>query len=444
MRRAVPVLVAAGVLAAVAAPARAGRATSTAPICSRQDETPTVDLYSFGIGGLTFERFGHSMLCLTYPQTKTICFNYGVTDFSDPVALGWKFMRAEAKFWVAGELLESMLAFYGSETAADFEKLPEGVATRGPCLLGAPSKSTGCKRTEGFSEDRDIWRQRIYDYTLGDEGQPITGEKARRIAAKLCTDTDPDNPNHFYTYHHFKDNCTTRLRDLLDEVFDGKLREDSDKPYPMTFREFGRRGLAPLWPVIAMSDHITGRNLDHNPSEWEAMFHPDILRASVETKLGIEAEQIYVRKGPPYSMEPPNTRPWMTLLAFLLSVPLALARWRGRFERLGYVIAVFPLVFWAVLVWTILFLIKIDWVRWNEALALFLPTDVALFFLKDKWRRLYARVRLAMVVLISLLCAVGVLRQPLWIPILTAFIPLALIAFDLPPRTVRVAAKTKA
>ena len=86
---------------------------------------------------------------------------------------------------------------------------------------------------------------------------------------------------------------------------------------------------------------------------------------------------------------------------------------------------------------SIFFLVTIDWIRWNEAMFLFLPIDAVLFFLGERRRQQYARVRVAMIVLISLLCAVGVLRQPLWIPALTAFLPMALIAFDLPHRAGR-------
>ena len=48
-------------------------------------------------------------------------------------------------------------------------------------------------------------------------------------------------------------------------------------------------------------------------------------------------------------------------------------------------------------------------------------------FLGPERRRSYARWRLLGLVLVSALCAIGVLHQPLWIPILTAFVPLVLI-----------------
>lgn len=407
-------------LASAATPAHAGRNTSTEPIC-REPGTPIVDLYTFGIGPLVFEKFGHAMLCLTYEGKAPICFNYGITDFANPGKLVWGFMRSKAKFWVAGEDLRSMLAVYGSTRAEDFALLPSEIRTSGGCLM-RPGPGGSCDLGGGYAEDRDIWRQRL----------PLTPEQARAVADKLCTDVEPEH--RYYVYHHFLDNCTTRLRDLVDHIFDGKLKAGAEVPHPMTFREFGQSGLNEYTALLGLSDFVTGRRLDRHPTMWEAMFHPDVLRAEVERKLGIPAERIYVRKGPPFPRSGPTGRPWVIAISVLLTAPLALAKWRGRFERLARVVAVVPLVLMAVLIWTIFVMVSIDWIRWNEALFLFLPTDVVLLFLGPVRRQQYARVRLGMVVLGSLLCAVGIFRQPLWVPILTLFMPLALLAFDWPRR----------
>ncbi len=417
---AVAALAGGATLLATAAPAHAGRNTSTEPVC-RETGTPIVDLYTFGIGPLVFEKFGHAMLCLTYESHQPICFNYGITDFSDPGTLVWGFMRSSAKFWVAGEDLRSMLAFYGSQRADDFAALPPEIHTVGGCLL-RPGPGGACDAGGGYGEDRDIWRQRL----------PLTPAQARTVADKLCHDVEPEH--RYYTYHHFNDNCTTRLRDLVDQIFDGRLRAGSEVPHPMTFREFGRSGLNEYVPLIGVSDFLTGRRLDRHPTMWQAMFHPDILRTEIERKLDIEAERIYVRKGPPFPRSGPSGRPWVILIAVLFAAPLALARWRGRFERLARVVAVVPLVLMGTLIWTIFVMVSIDWIRWNEAIFLYLPFDVVLLFLGERRRRLYARGRLAMILLISLLCAVGLFRQPLWVPVLAIFMPMALLAFDWPRR----------
>ena len=43
-----------------------------------------------------------------------------------------------------------------------------------------------------------------------------------------------------------------------------------------------------------------------------------------------------------------------------------------------------------------------------------------------------AQVRVVLLLAVSAMTAIGVFHQPLWVPILTAIIPLSIIAFDLP------------
>jgi hypothetical protein len=346
---------------------------------------PKVHLYTLGVGDEVFEKFGHAALCLEYERKHPICFNYGVTNFEEPGKLIWGFMRSKQKFWVEPTYLNQMMYVYSSK-------------------------------------DRDIWRQTL----------PLSDEQARAIADDLWTDIRPENK--FYIYHHFDDNCTTRLRDKIDRVTGGKLKEDSDHEVALSFRGFGRRGMSEFVPLIAVSDFITGRELDVYPTQWEAMFHPDVLREQVAEKLGVEPELVYARKGPPFATDGPTGRWVIVLISILLTAPLVLVRWRGwRRERLALVVAAFPLMFFGVLLWLIFAFVTIEWVRWNEVMLLYLPTDVAIPFLSPARRQRYAQGRLALVVLASGLAAIGVLRQPIWVPALVAFLPLAVLAFELPP-----------
>ncbi len=366
---------------------------------------PKVDLYSFGVGPEIFEKFGHTALCLTYARNTrgdwpTICFNYGVTNFHDPAALVWGFMRAEQKFWVEPTPLSHMQRFYEAE-------------------------------------DRDIFRQRL----------PLSDEEALQIADKLWFDIRPEN--RYYIYHHFKDNCTTRLRDMIDKATDartpepgGLLRKDSNDRVPLSFRGYGRRGMSEFTAIIGISDFITGRNLDYYPTVWESMFHPLELRDMVESRLGVTPEVIYKRRGPPFAESGPTRRWVIVLISILLTLPLVLVRLRGwKRERLAIAVAALPLMFWGVLLWLIFAFVTIDWVRWNEVMVMYVPTDLAIPWLSPKRRQRYAQVRVAMVAVASLLAAVGVFKQPIWVPVFVAFLPLAVLAFDLPPANVRVEAK---
>ncbi len=374
------------VLAVAAGTARAQpQSVDPSQLPSYEDAVPRVDLYTFGIGPEVFEKFGHAALCLTYPAKQTICFNYGVTNFAEPGKLVWGFMRAKQKFWVEPTYLGAMVQFYKHE-------------------------------------DRDIFRQTL----------PLDDDQARAIADTLWFDIRPEN--RYYVYHHFEDNCTTRLRDKIDNVTNGKLRADSDGRVPLSFRGYGRRGMAQYVPLIGVSDFITGRNLDYYPTIWESMFHPLELRDQVEQKLGVEPVVVYARRGPPFPTDGPSGRWVVVVVSILLTLPLVLVRWRGlRRERLAVVVAAIPLMFWGVLLWLIFVFVTIDWVRWNEVMLMYVPTDVAIPWLSPARRRRYAQIRVAMVVLASGLGAIGVLHQPLGLPAFCAFLPLAVLAFDLPP-----------
>lgn len=392
MTRRVLTVVAAAALAvlALAAPAaaqpnRMGRIVDTSPGAT----APEVQLYTFGRGELIFEKFGHTALCLEYHELSrtTACFNYGVTDFTIPGAtLAWRFIRGKQVFFVEAIPVSGMMAFYKHE-------------------------------------DRTIWRQRL----------PLSEAEARAVEAKLLSDLDPRNGS--YIYDHFVDNCTTRLRDILDRATGGKLRADTARDYPSTLRQMGISGMAEFPPLIAFGDFAVGRYLDHHPSVWAAMFHPFVLRDEVEKKFGAKPELLYERQGPPIPDSGPTDRGWALLIGLLFALPLLASRLTGRFERPAIGLAAVPLFLIGTIIWGAAIVSTIPSLRWNEALLLYLPTDVALPFLGEVRRRQYARVRLGMVVVVSLLRAVHLFRQPLWIPIVIAFAIFSLIAIG--PRRAR-------
>lgn len=376
--------VALAALAVLAGPAEAQRGRMGRLDVTPGVTPPVVQLYTFGRGTLIFEKFGHTALCLDYNEPReTACFNYGVTDFTlPPLTLTWRFITGEQVFFVEAIPLRGMLGFYQHE-------------------------------------DRTIWRQSL----------PLAPEQARAVEARLIEDLDPKKGS--YVYDHFVDNCTTVLRDIIDDHSDAALRKvAAGRTYPQTLRQMGRRGLAELPALIASADFALGRYLDHRPSVWEAMYHPFVLRDEVERAFGVTPELIYQRKGPPIPDDGPTGRPWALLIGLLVVLPLVLATWRGRYRRAAIGIAAVPVGLMGLVLWTVAIVSSIPTLRWNEALLLYVPTDLAVPFLSDRRQRLYARVRLGMIVTVSLLRAVGLFRQPLWIPIVIAFAVFALIAID--------------
>ncbi|MBA2543967.1 MAG: DUF4105 domain-containing protein [Deltaproteobacteria bacterium] len=412
------------------------RARPVAP--NYEDEPPFIDVMTIGVGAVVFEKFGHAAICLRYhdPKRDPVCFNFGVTDFHEGAPMIWSFLRGQQEFWVEPLTYAGMMAFYRAE-------------------------------------DRDIFVQTL----------PLTREQARGIETTLWAVLDGAGSR--YDYDHFSENCTTRIRDVIDRATGGKLAVGADAEYPLTFRQLGERGLASIPPLIALSDFVFGRPLEDHPTVWQAMFHPEILRAVIEQRLGVVPRHVYQRKGPPFATSGATGRFHLLAIALLFALPILVARsrrtlrlgvcaayagvlayvlltilpplWNAvgalalivplvfaaglagalhprRGERLAVTWATIHLVWWGVFVWGLLILSPIHTLQWNEAALAVMPTDIVLPFLGPSKRRIYARGRVVILLLASLLCAIGVLRQPLWVPILVAFLPLSILAFDLPPK----------
>lgn len=381
-------------LAVLAAPVAAQpRAYAEGELATGPQEAlpPFVDLYTFEVGPVIFEKFGHATLCLRYHDEvahPTVCFNYGVTNFEDGGSLAWGFLRSSQRFWVEPIALDQLVGFYGD-----------------PAWGG---------------EDRTIWKQTL----------PLGAEQARAVEAKLWRDLAPEN--RAYVYDHFFDNCSTRLRDIIDGAVGGALAKDSDGPYPLTFRAIMRRGLAEEAPLLALSDFVVGRTLDRAPTIWEAMFLPDVLREQVALRLGAPAEAVWRRQGEPFPTDGPSGRTWVLLLALACCLPLLIAVIVGRGQRLAVVFAALPLTLLGLVIWGLAIVSAIPGLCVNEAVFLFVPFDLLLIGFGGARRRAYAELRAGMVAWVAILWALGLFKQPLAVPIACAFAPHALIAWIAP------------
>lgn len=354
---------------------------------------PHVELLTMGQSPEIFHRFGHAALCLVHHREpdRTRCFNYGTADFqSPPQTLGWAFLRGRARFWVSVQSYEIMLWAYRYD-------------------------------------DRDVWIQRI----------PFTQAQVDRLAARL--DHDALEANRYYLYHHFDDNCSTRLRDHLDAVSDGALGRGGDQPMGFTFRQIGRRGLADQTAIVLASTFLLGRRMDREVTRWQAMFHPDYLRAEVARRLGAEPHRYHARRGPALPTRGSQGLGWVVLAAFALALPLLVVRtvglWRplerlGLWERLALALPALFLTLVALGVGFVVAMGRMPEMRWNEALLVFWPTDLLLPILGLSGRRRYARLRLTALGLFALGLLVGVFRQPLWVPLLLPTLTCALAAWD--------------
>lgn len=82
-----------------------------------------------------------------------------------------------------------------------------------------------------------------------------------------------------YDYRHIEDNCTTRIRDVIDRASGGALRRAvSAELADRTIREHGyRRFVVRSMPFTMFADLVTGNAIDRPMTEWDAMFLPEEL-----------------------------------------------------------------------------------------------------------------------------------------------------------------------
>ncbi|MBC7974270.1 MAG: DUF4105 domain-containing protein [Myxococcales bacterium] len=385
------------VLTAAPSGARADRLERLVPLVGPEvplevaklyEQKPVIELVTMGIGSLIWERHGHIALCVRYDDRRDdVCYNYGIGDFRHPLAMGWGFLRGAGSFWVGKAAIADMLWIY-------------------------------------HHNDRSIWAQPL----------PLTPEQKREVIAKL--EHDILEPNKFYAYDHFWDNCTTRVRDIIDTATGGKLRLMPEIDDRRTFRDLAREGFfgvetgsMPSWVPLIITDIGMGRVTDRVPTYWERMFLPQYLREAVHKLWNLDPIVRYARKGPPPQTHGPSGRGWCALLILLLTAPAWLTRVLGRFQRTGLVIAVLPYLLLGTVLTALAFVSPLPYVRWNEICLVWFPLDVLLLVLSGERQRRYARARLIMLGAILVLSLVGVLTQPLLMPLLWPLIPIAAVAF---------------
>ncbi|HEY0254922.1 MAG TPA: DUF4105 domain-containing protein [Kofleriaceae bacterium] len=364
--------------------------------------SPTIELVTMGIGSLIWERHGHIALCVTRagmasamirPQQDDYCYNYGIGDFHDPMKMVWGFFRGTHSFWVGKDTPPQMLWVY-----------------------------------KKF--DRTIWAQKL----------PLDDAQKQKVIAKL--ENDITEEHRYYAYDHFDDNCTTRIRDIIDNVTDHALSKMTDLTDGASYRDLARDGFAGMRIPLLATDVALGRSADRVPTYWDRMFLPQYLREAVQTKWGLKPQILYQRsecrgsedpsciaRGIPTVENPPSGRVIAALVILVLTAPVWLTRRLGRFQRIGLAVSILP--YWLLgTIETFLAIISpLPYVHINETCLLWFPLDIAILFLAPETKVKYAKFRVGMIALQAVLMLINVFHQPLWPEILWPLIPMATVAF---------------
>jgi hypothetical protein len=154
-------------------PAAGGGAAAAA--AARADSSIRIILLTMGQGDQVYELFGHNALWVHDPSTgNDTVYNWGVFDFNTPGFIP-RFLRGDMRYMMAGESIQNTIAVY------------------------------------------QYLRRRVWAQELN-----LTPSEKRSLVDFVRWNARPENRQ--YRYDYYLDNCSTRVRDVIDRILNGQLR----------------------------------------------------------------------------------------------------------------------------------------------------------------------------------------------------------------------------
>ena len=303
-----------------------------------------VSLITYGPGATYWERFGHDAIELRDSVSgEAVDFNYGVFDFN------------ESNFFLnfaRGRMHYLMDAGYSAPEQASY-----------------------------VEDGRSVTRQRL----------ALNADQAGALRDFLLWNLRPENAG--YNYDYYADNCTTRVRDALNQALGGILKTQlTARAGGMTYRQQTARLMsAQPWLMLIM-DLGLGPYADQPLNAWQESFLPMVLQAQLR--------DVHLDNGQPLLLSeqllspnrldvPPATAPDLRLplaLAGLLIAALIVATrrwWHTGYALLGtlYLLAAGLVGILLLVLWTL----TAHHSAWaNANLLLFNP--LAFLLLPTLWR----------------------------------------------------------
>jgi hypothetical protein len=195
-------------------------------VFSQSANDTLVYLLTCGPGTETYSIYGHSALRILIPEKhEDTVYNWGVFDFSTPNFV-WKFAKGRLDYLLMAESLKGFLQEY-------------------------------------ISDKRYVYSQRIN----------INAVETRKLVSLINENLKPENI--MYRYDFFYDDCSTRIRDLLERAIGEKLKY----PPPETgsipsFRDLVAKYQSPYpWYKFGV-DLIMGSTSDKKALFRDRMFLP--------------------------------------------------------------------------------------------------------------------------------------------------------------------------
>lgn len=262
-------------------------------------EDVTIKLVTFGPGDDVYNYFGHNAIIVQDAGQGTArLYNYGMFHFGPDMLPNY--MKGRLTFWVGESPVRPTFARY-------------------------------------MEMNRSI---RVQELNL-------SARSRLELARTLSFTVLPENRN--YLYHHYFNNCSTKLRDLIDAAVGGQFKQALQPPARMSYREHTRR-YAQQDPFIDFVLVFWMNDQMEAPiKRWDELFLPEELERQVgamhyvneagqRVALVSSAYTVFEAARPRAPATPGATWPWMLLCGASLGLCAWLtAQWilraRGSLAR---------------------------------------------------------------------------------------------------------------
>ena len=274
----------------------------TAPDDSRfaiRDSQSSLDisLLTIGPGPIFWERFGHNAIVVRDRDAGTaIAYNYGIFDFEQENFLQ-NFARGNMRYRIAADRLDDDIEMYREES-------------------------------------RSITEQRL----------AFTPEEAAALRDFLRWNIRPENV--FYRYDYYVANCSTRVRDALDNALGGAIKRSTEgRSRGYTYRMDSLRLMAANPLLMLGIDLGLGPYADQRIDFWQESFVPAVFARALRdarvagadgTTQPLVLDETTIERGT--IPEPPDLPPDLRIPFLFAGIAIglaifALARSRSRALR---------------------------------------------------------------------------------------------------------------
>lgn len=193
---------------------------------------------TFSPGDEAFYKFGHNAIWIhddRASRTPDRVYNWGTFSFGDP-ALVPKFVVGRFMYWLSTMSLAGTKRIYKHENRwVDAQELD------------------------------------------------LTGDQ--KLALQAAVEENLKGDNKYYKYDYFQDNCSTRVRDHLDRVTGGAIKEASKAPGRLTLRGHMNRVTADTPAFSTVLNLALADLIDKPTTKWDEAYLPGELQETLATVM---------------------------------------------------------------------------------------------------------------------------------------------------------------